>query len=354
MPDPSINSGPMRVVYILPFYDEKTDTHLYYNYELIRDASGRMDIFVVIEKAGGGDISLGKAQFIVQKRKRGLPRFFEILGILRKCKREGYKDVYVHYSYYGALAAYFSGMKVFYWNRGMPWLFKRSFWEESVFRFILRHTIVVTSPESLAREYQRRYGISEYKILPNWIDAGRFRPQDDKKLEPKIILFVHHLSERKGADLIPEIAQDFKEDKVNFWVVGDGPYQEKLKIQSSKFKNIRLLGAIPNKDMVSYFQKAYLYLMPSREEGSPHALLDAMAAGTPFVASDVGGVRELVPPGFEEFLCPSEDVRCFQEKIKKLLSDRRLYEKFRREGLNFVASFDKARGIREFISFFGS
>lgn len=318
-----------KIVYILPFYDAETPTHLFYNYELTREVRRRgMDILVLDARALG---------------------FLKLFLKLLRARFQGYKNCYVHYSFYGALAALFSRYEVFYWNRGLPWLFQRKFLEEQIFRFILRHSILVTSPESLAKEYQKRYGVREYKILSNWIDVERFRPKDDKKPEPKIILFVHHLSERKGADLIPEIAKAFQNEAVEFGVIGEGPYLEKLKNQNVK---IKILGGIPNKDMVPYFQKAYIYLMPSREEGSPHTLLDAMAAGTPFVASDVGGVREIVPPGMTEFLCPSEDIICFQKKIRKFLADERLYEKARTEGLNYAKNFDISRGVTEFIGLF--
>ena len=114
-----------KVAYILPSYDEDTDTHLYYNYELIRYAAVKMDIFVVIEKARG-NVNLN-APFEIQKREKGLLRFLEMYLILKKLKKQGYNNFYVHYSYYGALAAILAGGKVFYWSRGMLWLFRRGF-----------------------------------------------------------------------------------------------------------------------------------------------------------------------------------------------------------------------------------
>lgn len=347
-----------RVVYILPLYDENTDTHLYYNYELIRYAAAKMDIFVVVEKSAGS-VNLN-APFQVQKRQKGLGRFLELYAILRRLRREGYESFYVHYSYYGALASILAGGKVFYWNRGMPWLFKRGFFEEFLFRFILRRSILVTGPESLAKEYVKRYGVKEYKILSNWIDVERFRPKEDKAstkrwfaLSPgtKIILFVHHLSERKGADLIAKIAAGFSENEAVFFVIGDGPYRTKLEDEVRNLP-VRIFGAVPNKDMTVYFQAADVFLMPSREEGQPHVILDALAAGTPFVAADVGGTREIIPPGYDKFLCDAEDVACFQGGIKKLLLDQDSYAKLRQEGFEFVKKFDRANGVREFLNLF--
>jgi glycosyltransferase involved in cell wall biosynthesis len=355
----SINSPQTKVAYILPLYDENTDTHLNYNYDLIRYASVKLDIFVVVEKAVG-NVNLN-APFKVLKNQKGLARFFETYGILKQLRREGYNNFYVHYSLYGALAAWLAGGKVYYWNRGMPWLFRRGFWAERAFRFALRHSILVTGPESLAKEYAKRYRIKKYAILSNWIDIERFSPREGKEatkswfaIDPgmKIILFVHHLSERKGADLISKIATGFSGDpNIIFMVIGDGPYMPKLK-EEAKNLPIRIFGPVPNKDIAIYFQAADVFIMPSREEGSPHVILDALASGTPFVASDVGGTRETAPENFREFLCAPEDINCFREKIKKLLSDADLYEKLRAEGLEFARRFDRDTGVEEFVRLF--
>lgn len=340
-----------KLVYILPFYDEGTDTHLFYNYKLIGEVKKLADIKVLIVGSG----------FSVW-------RFLKLLLKSLSFRVRGYKNFYVHYSFYGAIAAFLVCGKVFYWNRGMPWLYKRGWFEEKIFKFILRNTILVTGPESLAKEYQERYGVKEYRVLSNWVDTERFLPsrkpmaqasQDLAKLAPesldkRVVLFVHHLSKRKGSDLVPEIAKGFGND-VLFLMIGDGPEREALKSQITNSKlqtNIKILGKISNSEIPKYTQSADVFLMPSREEGSPHVLLEAMASGVPFVASDVGGVRELIPQDLEQFLCRPEDIKCFQNKIKTLLSDKALYDKASTACLSHSKNFDISRGVTEFISLF--
>ncbi|KKT40198.1 MAG: LPS glycosyltransferase [Parcubacteria group bacterium GW2011_GWA2_44_13] len=398
----------IKICYILPFYEEGTDTHLFYNYELIKKVAARKeaDLFIIIEKCpklslGQIKESLGIKSCYAQKFKFPPLRFFELVLKCFKLRSRGYTNFYVHYSYYGAIAGWLVSnfpifshcAHIFYWNRGMPWLFKRGWFEEKIFRFVLRHTILVTGPESLAKEYQKRYAVREYRVLSNWVDVERFAPtspqrkvtlskaeifQDfsqrdgarlsnspageyagleksaaEAKPHARIILFVHRLSKRKGADLIPEIAKGFGDDAL-FLMIGDGPEFEnlKLKIENSGLKNIKLLGQVPNKDITWYFHSSSIFLMPSREEGSPHVILEAMASGVPFIASDIGGVREIVPKEFERFLCPSEDVKCFQDKIKTLLANSGLYENTRAQCLNHAQKFDISRGINEFIDLF--
>ena len=80
--------------------------------------------------------------------------------------------------------------------------------------------------------------------------------------------------------------------------------------------------------------------MPSEEEGMPNALLEAMAAGVPFVASDVAAVREMTPPGAEEFVLPSGDTHAFADKIKKLLQDEELRKRISLEEQQWVKQYD--------------
>ena len=345
----------IKLCYILPFFDEKTDTHLFYNYELIKEVAKNSDIFLLIERAVGDPKKLG-CKFKVQRFKNPILRFLELLFLVKIARLRGYSNFYTHYSYYGALASwiitFIFGGKAFYWNRGMPWLFKHGFFEEKIFRFILRRTILVTSPISLAEEYKKNYGVKKYKILSNWINYERYSPQKSKEeykkdlgLDPnkKYILFVHHLSLRKGADFIAPVAEKFKNESVEFLVAGDGTYEP---------KRATLLGKIPQDEVVKYFHASDVFFMPSREEGSPHVILEAMASGVPFVASDIGGIRELVPSEVEGFLCQVGDIDCFAEKIKKLLDFPDVYEKIQKISSEFVKNFSKEKAVQDFHDLF--
>jgi len=354
----------------LPSYEEGTDTHLFYNYELLRSVSGRLDVFVIIEKCSTPSVAQSVAylgtRYYAQKFKNPILRFLEIFFVIKFARLRGYKDFYSHYSYYGALASWFItkilGGRSFYWNRGMPWLFKRSFFEEKIFRFILTHTILVTSPETLAQEYKKIYGVKEHRIFSNWIDIERYKPAVSKEeakkslgldIAKKYVLFVHHLSQRKGADFIAPVAEKFGEDVV-FLVAGDGDYMAKLKEEAKSLRGggVVLLGKVPQSKVVQYFHASDVFFMPSREEGSPHVILEAMAAETPFVASRVGGVLELVPPAQEEFICNSEDIDCFYKSIRTFLENKTKYGEAR-DGIKFwVHRFSKERGVEEFVNLF--
>lgn len=364
-----------RVVYVLPEYDPETSGHFFYLYELLRETGQELDISVIIERAiARPDF----ARFRVLSSRRPTLRLIELLWALGRERFSGRRWFYVHYSFAGALAAIaiarFFGGTVCYWNCGMPWLYRRSRSEEAVFRFILRHATLVTGTAGLARAYARHYGLdlARIRVLPNWISTERFRTPEhgyDRRYirerlgippSAKVVLFVHRLSRRKGAHLLADILAGVIAQRKDgmLLAVGDGPERKNLE---SRVQNLglgayaRIVGAVAQRDIAPYFLAADVFLMPSEEEGFPHVLLEAMAAGLPYVASDVGGVAEITPPELQPFIVPSGDTRLMSKKISELLAaspieiqhvaeiERRWVERYdiSAVGEQFAALFDK-------------
>jgi glycosyltransferase involved in cell wall biosynthesis len=111
---------------------------------------------------------------------------------------------------------------------------------------------------------------------------------------PDVLLEACHLGLKRGWDL-----------RLTF--VGDGQYRRSLEAQAAHLglaERVRFAGQVaPGKDVRAELDRADLFIMPSRTEGLPRALIEAMARGVPCIASDVGGIPELlakddlVPPG---------------------------------------------------------
>lgn len=324
-----------KIVYVLPEFDPNTDSHFFHIYELLENPSG-LDVFTIILRANDS------SPIPFPHRVLGLPRafrMFELLLLLGRARAAGRRQFYVHYSFSGALAAWivarFFGGVVYYWNAGMPWLYRRSRLEETIFRFILRRTILVTGTAALKEEYRRRYRLdaSRIRIMPNWVAVERFRGRDRAAArahlgippDVPVMLFVHRLSRRKGADRISQIAAGVTKSARNamFLIVGDGPERERLESEirnAGLQERVRLIGEVPHRGVPEYFAAADIFFMPSEEEGFPHVLLEAMAAGLPYVASDVGGVREITPPVLASYIIPPRDISKFSERVLDLLS----------------------------------
>ncbi|RJQ36818.1 glycosyltransferase [Candidatus Parcubacteria bacterium] len=327
-----------RAVFILPEYDAATGSHFSYIYALLGDAASALDLLVIAERARGA-IPEAAYRIRAQRFAFGPLRLLELFVLLLAARISGVRHAYVHYSIYGGLAAWLvfgcTGGRAYYWNCGMPWLYRRNRFAEAAFRFVLRHAILVTGTPGLAVTYARIYGLrpDRIRVLPNGIDVDLFgaaaRDSDIRQnfgiaANAPVVFFAHRLSRRKGADLLPDIAARIlaRMPRAMVLIAGDGPEREAIRADMERrgiASGARLLGSVPQRDIAAYFGAADAFLMPSEEEGFPHVLLEAMAARTPYVATDVGGVREITPPALTPYLAPSGNSERIAEALIDLL-----------------------------------
>ncbi len=342
-----------KIAYLLPEYRENIGTHFYHNYEFLLYAQKELDIYLIIER---GEKPKGFDRVYLQRFHFFPLRAIELFFVFLVVRMRGYTIFWTHYSFFGAIVAPMFG-KSFYWNCGMPWLYRRGAVEEYFFRLALRRSLLVTGTDGMKKEYTERYNLALQRVfvLPNWINTGRFaewrtrrqvaRKRLDIEPDAKVVLFLHHLSKRKGADLIVPVAAGFEQNKdILFLVAGVGPLGDRI----SK-KNIKLVGEIPQHDVPMYMAAADIFFMPSEEEGFPHVVLEAMAIGVPIVASDVGGVREIVPPGVQKFVT-RQDIQEFQKNIATLLEDGDMRKTLADEELSWVERYDIEKVEKQFMA----
>ena len=107
-------------------------------------------------------------------------------------------------------------------------------------------------------------------------------------------------------------------------MVGDGPLRSALEAQAAALNlshQVTWLGT--RSDVPQQLAEAHLFALVSRQEGFPIAILEAMRAGLPVVASDVGGVREAVQPERTGLLVPRGDAGALADALEVLLADPR-------------------------------
>ena len=330
-----------KLCYVLPRYETADASHFSHIHDFLKEIGGIFDIYLVVEKGSKPPASLGYTNVYVIKSKFVFLRIIETKLIILKARFSGYKDFYVHYSFLSAFVAsviirVFGG-RVFYWNCGEPWKYKRNFFREVFERLVYKLiTHLVTGAPSLADEYSKHYRIKRDSVLimPNWIDLNRFKntiSREDARVklnipqDSKVVLFVHHLSPRKGSRMILPVAKNIIDKYTNtiFVVAGSGPDEDFLHdeiINLDLSKNIRLVGAVANRELPEYFIASDVFFMPSEEEGFPRVILESMALGIPFVGSDVGAVLDITPAFMKQYIVSSGNKEVFTKKIDELMS----------------------------------
>jgi len=344
---------PIKLVYILPNYEGEMGNHFYHKLEFVRRLreTGH-NIFLILER---GEWPLGLEHVYIQKFTWIPFRALELVCVLFALRLKGYKIFWTHYSFFGGIFAPWFG-KSFYWNCGMPWLYERPSFEEKIFQRALRSSRLVTGTEGMKDLYVKEYNLDSDRIfvLPNWINLERFRADEHEKkrarealhfpVDAKIVLFIHHLSPRKGADYIMPVAREFESDPdVIFAVAGSGPLQEEL-----MGRNIRLLGPVAQTKVPELLAASDVLFMPSEEEGFPHVALEAMAVGVPIVSSNVGGVHEIISPSMSEYIV-ERDPQQFIEKIKILLKNPELATRLGDEERIWVEKYGLERVREKFL-----
>ena len=171
------------------------------------------------------------------------------------------------------------------------------------------------------------------ELLPNPLPAGLARvDQQAPVVRERVVLAVARLVPQKGLDVLLQAFAALPMTCRGGWtliLVGDGPERQALEQQAQQLEIAASVGfAGFRSDPLTFMQKAAIFALPSRFEGMPNALLEAMAAGLPSVVSDASpGPLEMVHDGVHGCVVPREDWRAFSEALEKLMLDEGLRER---------------------------
>ena len=164
------------------------------------------------------------------------------------------------------------------------------------------------------------------RVLRNGVDLAAFRPLDREEarrtlgLAPPVIVSVGNLLPAKGHDLVIEAMAGLP--GAQLLIAGQGPAEARLRALIGKLglaERVRLLGAVPHEDMARIYNAADALVLASAREGWPNVLLEAMACGTPAVATRVGGIPEVVAAPAAGRLLEARDAGCIAETLRALL-----------------------------------
>jgi len=174
-------------------------------------------------------------------------------------------------------------------------------------------------------------------LIQNGIDCSIFRPSDSLKAknhlnlqaEERIILSIGSLNKTKNHSLL---INTFAETAAlnNTWrlyIIGEGVERKCLEKQILDLglnKKVILLGLQNHSSLPQWLNAADIFVLPSQSEGTPNALLEAMACGLPVIASNVGGIPELIQDNIEGLLFESGSKDDLKEKLNRLIQDKGL------------------------------
>jgi glycosyltransferase involved in cell wall biosynthesis len=162
------------------------------------------------------------------------------------------------------------------------------------------------------------------------------------------ILFVGRFDVQKGVDVLLRACARLK-DLVFACIVGDSVVDHLSNYSASD--NVRLLGWLSEPQIEAYYESADVVVIPSRWEGFGLVAAEAMRAGLPVIASNVGGLKEIVDDGVTGVLIPPDDDEALTNVLRDL-SDAQLRAMGRAGKERFVREFTMERTHRELCNLY--
>lgn len=223
-----------------------------------------------------------------------------------------------------------------------------SAFQRALIRSILRaaHRLIVLG-EGWREYYRGLAGSVPIEVLPNPVACPDSIPPYSERLP--VVVSLGELGERKGTydtlRAIPEILAIHP--TAEFWLGGDGDVQEVQAIvdHESWRGRVKILGWVDGSEKDGILRRARIFLLPSRNEGLPVAILEAMAYGVPVVATRVGSIPEVVIDGETGFLVEPGSPALIVNRVTSLLRDEATAQRMGALGRERARTKYEARAI---------
>jgi glycosyltransferase involved in cell wall biosynthesis len=183
---------------------------------------------------------------------------------------------------------------------------------------------LITPSRYVAAQYAAN-GIPHDKItvIQNGIDTENF-PHGQRRTAALTLGFIGHLGKHKGLDVLLHALSLMDASQVRLLVIGTGEDAEWFRTfahERGLDRYVTFLGHVENRRIATIYQQIDVLVVPSVwPENSPVTITEAMASGIPVIASDVGGIGELVEDGVTGYLVPLRDSLAIAERLGRFLA----------------------------------
>lgn len=204
----------------------------------------------------------------------------------------------------------------------------------------LDYKIAVSRP---AKEYVNKFFPDEYSIIPNGVDTDHFRPDVEpleEYLDGKLnIMFIGRLEKRKGLDYLLEAYKQVRRviPDSRLIVVGPGIRGRKKyekRVARDGIEGVTFIGYATYSDLPRYYRTADIICCPATGwESFGIVLIEAMAVGTPVVASDISGYASVLTHDAEGLLVPPKNASKLAEALLSLADDKAMRQQMGQKGI---------------------
>lgn len=196
---------------------------------------------------------------------------------------------------------------------------------------------------------ERAFGIAAIEVIPNGVPI----PRDLETLperqphDPFRLLYVGNWSTRKGVDMLEPIMESLGQGfELRYTADAHGKHR-KARLPA----NCRCIGRLGQQELRNAYREADALLFPSRLEGLPLTVMEAMANGLPVVAANASSLPEVVQHGAGGYLCPMDDPTAFVSAIRQLAANQSQWRRCTESAaLDAGQQFDVNRSIEAYLA----
>jgi len=165
----------------------------------------------------------------------------------------------------------------------------------------------------------------EIPIIPNGVNGEDYLIED-REWSPARLLSAGRIVYQKGLDLGLRALAQLKDLNWEWRIAGDGPQMDYLQALTQELgvtERVNFLGWQSRDELTQWYHHSNLFLFPSRHEGMPNAVLEAMSSGLPVVATRIAGSEELVIDEVTGLLVNAEDVDSLRDGLRRLIVEEK-------------------------------
>ncbi len=272
---------------------------------------------------------------------------FRLAKALRKFRPAILQTWLYHANIIGRFAGRFAGVPIIVSGiRVAEKRARRRLWAERLTQFLVDAHVCVSRDVATFSTTRGGLKSSRVRIIPNGVNFPRFanaEPADLSDLalprDAKILLCVGRLDPQKDPLWLLEVFPALQKQipAVQLVFVGQGPLEAALKNaidRENLASSAHLLGW--RADVPQLLKAADVLVLPSRWEGMPNIVLEALASGTPVVSTEVEGISELVIPGETGYIIPSRNTEAFVQALVELLQNPAIGDRIKKTAQTLV------------------
>lgn len=191
----------------------------------------------------------------------------------------------------------------------------------------LSKNLIVESPSVLAEWDRESYS---YKTLvgATYVDEEQFKKTRLYEDRNNVVGYLGTLNERKGVGNLLEAFEQLASEnhKLSMRIGGTGPLENNVSSLSEEYGSVDYRGFVPDEKLCEFYNDLRLLVLPSTSEGLPNVALEAMACGTPVLATPVGGLPDIIDDERTGFLMKSNDPTSIVENVRRAMTFSHLSE----------------------------